>query len=341
MKIAVVGAGITGCLLANFLDSVSIDVSIFEKSRGCGGRASTKQTDFGQCDLGATIVPAQKTEFTDFMQGLCNLNMVSKWPKNVFVSQQINGIKQPLENFISDREHYVFNKKMNALCRHWIRNTPLHTSSLISQMRYFVGKGWQLKLNDVWQAEWFDKVVVTAPWPQSQALIEQSELPIELPDLSQSWTSCWSIALKLDQLVASGIDLVYLKNHAIQTLVRDSGKPQRPQAFTSEAGEQSEIWVAQLANTLSDDLGKLGKDKAISIATKGLCELFDLPDKSVSNSYAHYWLYARPRAKQKPLGILSYHEYGIYVGGDWSFGASIESAYEGALTLSQSIITGE
>ena len=65
MKVAIVGAGITGCLLANFIDLESIDVSIFEKSRGCGGRASTKQTDWGQCDLGATIVPAQKSDFID------------------------------------------------------------------------------------------------------------------------------------------------------------------------------------------------------------------------------------------------------------------------------------
>ena len=68
MKVAVVGAGITGCLLTHLLgsaslDSKSIDVSVFEKSRGCGGRASTKQTEFGQCDLGATIVPAQKADF--------------------------------------------------------------------------------------------------------------------------------------------------------------------------------------------------------------------------------------------------------------------------------------
>jgi predicted NAD/FAD-dependent oxidoreductase len=341
MKIAVVGAGITGCLLASFLDAENIEVSVFEKSRGCGGRASTKQTDFGQCDLGATIVPAQKTEFIDFMEGLCNQNLVSKWPENVFVSQQLNGVMQPLENFVSDREHYVFNKKMNAPCRHWIRNAHLHTNSLISQIRYLAGKGWQLKLNDVWQPEWFDKVVVTAPWPQSKALIEQSELPIELPVFSQSWTSCWSIALKLDRQVASEVDLVYIKNHSLQTLVRDSGKPQRPQFFTSEAGKQSEIWVAQLANTLSDGLGKLGKDKAISIATKGLIELFDLPEKSVSNSYAHYWRFARPSARQKPLGILSYQDFGIYVGGDWSFGASIEAAYEGVLTLSKSIMTGE
>jgi len=341
MKIAVVGAGITGCLLVNFLESTNIDVSIFEKSRGCGGRASTKKTDWGQCDLGATIVPAQKADFIDFMQELCSQNLVSQWPKKIFVSQHNTAMAPTIENYVSDREHYVFNGKMNAACRHWIKNANLHTKHIISQVRYLVGKGWQLKSNDVWHTELFDKVVITAPWPQSQALIEQSKLVIKLPDFSQSWTSCWSIALKLDQLVVSDIDLVYLKNQSIQTLVRDSGKPLRPQVSTQEAGSKSEIWVAQLANQLSDDLGKLGKENAISIATNGLCELFNLPKSSVSNTYAHYWRYARPSQGQKPLGILSQHKNGIYFGGDWSFGSSIESAHEAALTLSQSIITGE
>ena len=340
MKIAVVGAGITGSLLANFLDSENINVSIFEKSRGCGGRVSTKQTDFGQCDLGASIVPANKAQFVDFMQSLCKQNIASKWPSQVFVSQ--NGLSyQPIEHSANGREYYVFNAKMNAACRHWIKSANFHTNSLISQIRYLDGKGWQLKSNEVWQTEWFDKVVLTAPWPQSQLLIEQSELPIKLADFPLSWTSCWSIALKLQQLVASDIDLVYLKNQSIQTLVRDSAKPLRPQVCLSKLGGKSEIWVAQLANKLSDELGKSGKEKAISIAQKGLCELFNLPNTSVSNTFAHYWRYARPSSGQKPLGILSKQELGIYVGGDWSFGASIESAYEAALTLSQSIIKDE
>jgi predicted NAD/FAD-dependent oxidoreductase len=341
MNIAVVGAGISGCLLAHFLGAEGINVSVFEKSRGCGGRASTKQTDWGQCDIGATIVPAKKAPFLDFMQGLSKQNIVTKWPEKIFVSQQTANLQQPLEHLISDREYYVFNSKMNAACRHWIKDARLHTNSLISKIRYLVGKGWQLNLNGVWQAELFDRVVVTLPWPQSQALIAQSEWPLELPDYSQAWTSCWSIALNLQQVVASGADLVYLKNHSIQTLVRDSSKPQRPSVPTSEADANSEIWVIQLANKLSDDLGKQGKAQAISIATMGLCKLFDLPENSVSNTHAHYWRYARPSPGQKPLGIFSYHKYGIYVGGDWSFGASIESAYEAALTLSQSIITGE
>jgi predicted NAD/FAD-dependent oxidoreductase len=341
MKIAVVGAGITGCLLSNFLNSENVDISIFEKSRGCGGRASTKQTEWGQCDLGATIVPAQKADFIDFMQGLCKQNIVSQWPKKLFVSKQSAGISQPIENYVGDRKHYVFNRKMNGACQEWSKNATLHTNNLISQIRYLAGQGWQLKSNEIWQTELFDKVVLTAPWPQSQALIEQSELPIKLPDFSQRWTSCWSIALKLDQLVASDVDLMYLKNQSIQTLVRDSVKPLRPQVLTSVAGSKAEIWVVQLANKLSDELGKSGKEKAISIATKDFCELFNLPVKSVSNSYGHYWRYARPKHGVKPLGILSDQEHGVYIGGDWSFGASIESAYETALTLSQAITTGE
>jgi renalase len=286
-------------------------------------------------------VPAQQASFMNFMGTLCAQDRVSQWPKNIFVSQQTTDIKQPLEIFVSDKEYYVFNSKMNAACRYWTKNANVQSNNLISQIRYIVGKGWQLKSNGVWQAELFDKVVLTAPWPQSQALIEQSELSMKLPDFSQSWTSCWSIALKLDQLVASGIDLVYLKEQSIRTLVRDSGKPLRPQTFDADTGRKSEIWVAQLTNKLSDDLGKEGKDKAISIATKGMCELFDVPIKSVLNTYGHYWRYARPREGQKPLGILNQQKYGLYAGGDWSFGTTIESAHEAALSLSQAIIMGE
>ena len=344
MKVAVIGAGFTGCLLTTFLDSASIDVSIFEKSRGCGGRASTKQTDWGQCDLGASIVHAQKVDFIDFMQAMCEQDLASKWPTNIFVSQCNTLTKQTLENFVSDKVHYVFNSKMNAVCRHWIKNANLLTNNLISQIRHIDGKGWQLKSNEVWQTELFDKVVLTAPWPQTQVIIEQSELPINLPELSQSWTSCWSIGIKLEQsekLDTPNIDLVYLKKQPIQTLIRDSVKPLRPHTSASQSKAKSEIWVAQLDNKLSDKLGKLGKEKAISIATNGLCELLNIPEQSVSNTYAHYWGFAKPCDDQPPLGILSQQKHGLYVGGDWSFGASIESAHEAALTMSQAIITGE
>lgn len=341
MKVAIVGAGISGCLLADFLDAASIDVSLFETSSGCGGRANTTQTDWGQCDLGATIVPVKNRQFADFMHALCQQGVASQWPKKIFVSKQNTGFDSSLESIESDREYYVFNPNMSGACSHWIKNATLHTNSFISQIRYFGGQGWQIKSNDCWQTGSFDKVILTAPWPQSQLLIEQSDLPIILPDFSQSWTSCWSVALKVAQLVASDVDLVYLKSQSIQSIVRDSSKPKRPLVVTCDTQDKGDIWVVQLANKLSDDLGKVGENKAISIAIEGFCDLFDLPVQSVLNTYAHYWPYARPSSKQQPLGILSLPEHGVYVGGDWSFGASIEAAYEAALALSQAIITSE
>jgi renalase len=350
MKIAVVGAGFTGCLLANFLDSIDVDISIFEKSRGCGGRASTKQTDWGQCDLGASVVHAQKAEFVEFMQNMCEQELASKWPKNISISQYDTLNNHTLAKFFSEKAHYVFNSKMNAACRHWIKNANLYTNNLISQIRYvdgvdgLGGKGWQLKLNEVWQTTLFDKVILTTPLPQTRMIIEQSELPVSLPELSQSWTSCWSVGMKLEsseRLKLPNTDLIYLKNQSVQMLIHDSAKPLRPQNLISESGVKSEIWVAQLDNKLSDNLGKQGKEEAVSIAIKGLCELFNVSDKSVSNIHAHYWGYAKPRDDQKSLGILCQHKHGLYIGGDWSFGASIESAHEAALTMSQAIIASE
>ncbi|WP_299079603.1 NAD(P)-binding protein [uncultured Paraglaciecola sp.] len=341
MKVAVVGAGISGCLVANLLDTHGANVSVFEQFNDLGGRANTTQFEWGQCDLGATVVVAQNSEFGAHMQHLCRQGVASQWPKKILLSRQNPAVKQSLENYPSDRKYYVFNQQMHHACRYWLRNIKnLHTHNPINQVRYVEGKGWQLKSKQVWQLEWFDNVILTMPWPHSQQLLEKSSLPSQCVDDAPSWSSCWSIALKLQPVVASDIDLVYLKNHSIQTLVRDSSKPFRPQLVNTKQGVNSEIWVAQLANKLSDEIGQAGKEYAISLATNALCELLDLPIDAVTHSEGKYWQYARPSHGQEPLGILSLQN-GMYIGGDWSFGASIEAAFNGARALSQTLIANE
>ena len=51
--IAVVGAGIAGLACATTLQQAGVQVSVFDKSRGAGGRMSTRRTDSWQCDHGA------------------------------------------------------------------------------------------------------------------------------------------------------------------------------------------------------------------------------------------------------------------------------------------------
>jgi hypothetical protein len=338
MKIAIVGAGLTGCLLAKLLDTGSNTVTIFEKSRGCGGRASTKRTQWGQFDLGATVVPAKSAAFKQFMLELCEQNLASLWPSKIHSAHKDLGVLTSIQNDKSDRASFVFKDKMNAPCRQWIDKAKLCTDSLVTELRHSEGKGWQVKIDDVWHNEHFDKVVVTAPWPQSQQLIENSVLPFSLPKFEQNWTSCWSVAMQVASKSNIDIDLVYLKGLAVQTLVKDSAKPNRPLMETTQTSDTAEIWVAQLSNTLSDSLNKVGKDQAVEIANQTLCDLLNIPKENIGSYYAHYWRFARPDAGQTPLGIISQTDVGFYAGGDWSFGASIEAVYEAANSLKQAIL---
>ena len=56
-KIAVIGAGITGLHLARQLSDV-FDVTVFEKSRGLGGRMCARRTEAHQFDHGAQYFTA-------------------------------------------------------------------------------------------------------------------------------------------------------------------------------------------------------------------------------------------------------------------------------------------
>lgn len=339
MKVAIVGGGITGCLLAEFLKNNTSEVTIFEKSRGCGGRASTKRTDWGQCDLGATIVPAKSAGFEQFMQDLCEQQLATQWPSKIYAIEQKADIQSPMQVFRSERRYYIFNHKMNAVCQHWVQATKLYTNSLVTEIRHVAGQGWQVKIEDVWFNELFDKLVITAPWPQSRQLIENSVLPFTLPKYLQDWTSCWSVGIKVAPKIAEEVDLLYLKGLPVQTLIRDSAKPDRPKVDSTELGKPSEIWVAQLTNELSDGLTKVAKEQAIALANKTFCDLFELPKHNISHNFAHYWRFARPSAGQTPLGLIEQSNLGFYAGGDWSFGASIESAFEAAINLKNSVLS--
>lgn len=67
LRIAIVGAGISGIILANELKKVAA-VKIFEKSRGVGGRMSTRYSEQFSFDHGAQCFTARTKAFQKFLQ---------------------------------------------------------------------------------------------------------------------------------------------------------------------------------------------------------------------------------------------------------------------------------
>ena len=63
-RVAVIGAGISGLISARTLHELGLDVTVFEKSPGLGGRTATRRADPGQSfDHGAQYFTARDPQF--------------------------------------------------------------------------------------------------------------------------------------------------------------------------------------------------------------------------------------------------------------------------------------
>jgi len=61
--IAIVGAGLAGLTCARRLADAGVEVTVFEKSRGPGGRCATRRSDFGPFHHGAPSFSARSPAF--------------------------------------------------------------------------------------------------------------------------------------------------------------------------------------------------------------------------------------------------------------------------------------
>jgi renalase len=324
MKIAIVGAGITGSLLANKLASGGHSPVVFEKSRGRGGRCTFKRTDWAEFDLGAPVVPAWENNFIKFMQTQVDSGLATSWPKQVF---EFDG---QLATAATKRQQYVFTGGMNATCVSWLQNLPLISECRIEQASRTAGKWW---LTDSLARHHgpFDSLVVTAPWPQTEQLLRKiAGINQSLPE--QDWSSCWTVAMQLTQSIATHVELIYLKNTPVQTLIRDSAKPDRKSS-------QQQLWIAHFDHHISAQLGEEGASEAMLLAGQVLQQVFPDADLQFANHYCHFWRYARPAQKQAAIGLIIDKQQNIFAGGDWSYGASIQAAWQAANKLCEGILS--
>ena len=67
LTIAIIGAGISGLTAANILKDVA-KVTVFEKSRGVGGRIATRRAEPFYFDHGAQFFKARTEDFQSFIK---------------------------------------------------------------------------------------------------------------------------------------------------------------------------------------------------------------------------------------------------------------------------------
>lgn len=179
--IVVVGAGIAGLLLASALKARGESVVVLEKSRGLGGRLATKRVGDAVFDQGAQYFTAREAPFRALVAAWRARGAVTNWPG-------------------AGADRFIGIPGMNAVGRLLSEGLDVRRESQVGSIRR-EGRHWMVAV-DHQPTMRAGRLVLTAPLPQSLALLRSGGVPLPerlLRDLQAvTYHPCLALLLTLD-----------------------------------------------------------------------------------------------------------------------------------------------
>ena len=114
MKIAIIGSGISGLAAARTLNKIA-DITIFEKSRGIGGRIATRRANPFTFDHGAQYFLVKNADFESFVSPYIKSGVVKRWDAYFKEFEECKVISE--RQWDQSFAHYVGAPSMNAFCK--------------------------------------------------------------------------------------------------------------------------------------------------------------------------------------------------------------------------------
>lgn len=321
-RIAVVGAGLAGLTCARALQAAGIEVVVIEKSRGPGGRLSTRRTDSAQYDHGAQYFTVRDKRFKAFVDERLADGSVAIWQPQLDAKLSLS-ITEPW---------YVGSPGMSALGRAQAAGLDVRTQMRVQSLKREASK-WCLSMEDNTALDGFDALVLAVPNAQAVPLLQ-----LLAPDWAQALEQapmepCWTLMVSTSDALTD-LDADLPRSGAIGWWARNSSKPGRP----TQAGQHD--WVIQA----TADWTQANLETSKSDVQRQLLLTFarDLGVSSIEPALepmVHRWLYSRRAAGQATLAEPWFKpELGLGVCGDGLSHSRVEQAYLSGLQLADTFL---
>ncbi|GGD11506.1 FAD-dependent oxidoreductase [Halopseudomonas salina] len=310
-KIAIIGAGMAGLSAASALTEAGHSVVLFDKSRGSGGRMSTKRTESGDLDMGAQYFTARDHHFRNALQTWIANGWVAEWTPRLFLRNEDKLSEAP-----DDQQRYVGFPRMTSLSRGLLEGLELVSQTRIDSLEQDSDNRWELKDDNGTVHGPFDRVVVATPAPQAVPLLAAAG-HLEQAASQVAMQPGWTLALAFAEPLDTAVEACFVRVGALDWISRNSSKPGR---------QGLDTWVLQSNPRWA--MGNLETDKT-EIKRHLLGEFADVLGIDVPQpvfEHAHRWLYARSEGACN-WGALAAPEKGLYVCGDWCLGGRLENAW--------------
>jgi renalase len=318
MEIAIIGAGISGLVVANNLKDFA-NITVFEKSRSVGGRMSTRYDDVFEFDHGAQFFTAKTESFKQFVKTLLEAGYISEWQANfVEIENCYIADSRKWDNF----PHYVGVPRMNSVVKYLAQNINVKTRTEIKNLRKQDGK-WSLfdiEGNNIGVYDW---VITTAPPMQSLELLPKLFNAREILKTIKM-QGCYALMLGFNENFHIGFDAALVRQSKISWISVNSTKPQRSTNLSI---------VILSTNNWADENIEADREFIIN-------ELIDSTRKIIqSMTYPQYvnlhkWRYANLRNFQVKKPLIDF-ENNLAACGDWYSGGKVENAFISAEQLSK------
>lgn len=319
-RIAIIGAGLCGLTLAHRVTGQA-HVTLFEKSRGLGGRMSTRRADPYTFDHGAQYFTAKGQAFQRFLAPHIAGGVVTEWKPLLTVLGQDARKAAP-----ETHPRYVAQPAMNSLCKTLAEGFDIRAGTEVAGLTR-EGAGWVLHTREGADFGGFDWVVSTAPAVQTNRLMPEGFAGKAA--LSKARMSgCYSLMLGFSQAEAPQWDAARVTGHPLAWIAVNSRKPGRDGAL-SLLCQSSNAWAE----------ANLERDQQ-DIRDELLADFTSLTGMDAAADYVslHRWRYANVETTSGAPCLLD-PDLKLGAAGDWCGAGRVEAAFDSAVALARDILS--
>jgi renalase len=305
----IIGAGISGLLLARSLAASGATVVVLEKSRGYGGRMATKRVGETLFDQGAQFFTARDPAFVGLVEDWHRQGLVVNWPE-------------------THHRRWVGRPSMTAVPKALAEGLEILREHKVTRAHRHASGGWEIDIENegIMQAA---RVLFTCPVPQALALLRAGDfsLPGGVAESFQvlSYHPCIALLVVLSGPSLVPVDGVAFNDGPVRWLADNVKKglaQNTPAALTIHASIQfSEA--------------NYGRTEA-EIAEMLLPSLEPWLGAPVVSATVHRWKFSEPKTTHSETCVWL-PEFGLGFAGDAFGGPKIEGASLSGLALARKV----
>ncbi|MEO0815757.1 MAG: FAD-dependent oxidoreductase [Pseudomonadota bacterium] len=324
MAVAIIGAGLAGLTCAERLAAKGVDVAVFDKGRGPGGRMSTRraETSIGQVrfDHGAQFISPASADFAQQLETWATAGFLAPW-NGRFVTVAEDGAVSTTNN----APRWVGKPAMNALIRALSDPFDVNWATRIESITGSAG-AWNLNTQERAASFGpFEKVLLAIPAEQVGALLDEVATNLSKGANGVVSVPSWTAMLAFDTAIGCDFDAAKIAAMTLGWAARNNSKPDRG---------PHEAWVVQASADWSAAHLEDEPDTVANALFQAFRALTGAP--TPVHAAVHRWRYSQA---EKPLGFSHQYDPGLGLGtcGDWHLGGKCEDAWKSGRALADTL----